>query len=155
MREFAPEADVMVAVHPPLALAWQLTPPLYGTIADLYGVPFILLSGALWYWVGRTWERWMQGGEFLHFSWLPARIATNLLFLVTALFTGIIAVLLGIQVAQRRFESDWHTNLAVFILRGGLYLTWSAGLMAVAIRDLRRWMKASKQADVRSDVEFE
>ena len=85
----------------------------------------------------------MQGSEILHFSWRPARTATNVLFLVIALFTGTIAVLLGMRMVRTRFESDWH--MAMCILEGVLYLAWSVGLMAVAIRDLRRCFSASKR----------
>ena len=134
----APAFTLLTAVNVPLALPRAFLDR-YLALTEAWGrVAFVGAIGLLWYWAALNVDSWRQRRTVVTFSWIPLRLATDLLLIATGALWGCI----GVQ------RAIWHLDLyrgwPLFVTLETLYIAWSAVLVFFFGRDLLKCLFGKK-----------
>jgi hypothetical protein len=122
--DISPALTLCISISAPVALVraiWFRYLSAYGDYLAL-----VLAVGALWYWVALNIESLRRNKKVLMFTWVPLRLASDLLLIAM----GVFWVIAWVPEARRSMLS-WPWMLAVV----GSLLAWSVGLIFFFGRD--------------------
>lgn len=143
----SPASQLLLSINAPAALvraSWSWS----GHISSRWDhILLITMIGTLWYWIALNIETWQRTREIRMFSWLPLRIAGDLVLIVA----GILLALMPVADAYLLFQ--YPSSLSIwlwFVLLRGLFFSWSIAFVFCFGRDLVHSVRAKTSTPART-----
>jgi hypothetical protein len=132
----APAFSILVSLNAPIALPRSLV---FMHMSDFWdNVTLIVAIGLLWYWVALNIQSWSQRRTVVMFSWIPLRLAADLLLIIDGVFWFVLCIA---NIYFRLFFPFANFAFAEmppiwFFFASAFQLAWSLVLIYFCGRDL-------------------